>query len=84
MSKSIFEEILETKSFTVIQCKTEQAIPLATGQEKDALERILLAHKNDEIYALCNEMLGNHEEAKNLRDFMALKAVKTPVGMESF
>jgi hypothetical protein len=50
MSESIFEKILDTKSRTAIEIKTEEAIKSASGKEKDALERIWLCNKLDEIY----------------------------------
>ena len=75
MNQSIFEKILASNSMTVIEIKAENALAGADGQEKDALERILLTRKLDEIHAISNEMLGRHDEARKLREYMVKKAV---------
>lgn len=59
---------------TIITYAIEDALPSASGEAKEAMERMLNTNKLDEIYAIAHEQLGQHEEAATLRDFMARQA----------
>jgi hypothetical protein len=73
---SIFQAILAERSFTLITYNIENALPGATAAEKAALTRMLETNKLDEIYAIAHEQLGQHEEAAQLRQWMAERANK--------
>lgn len=73
----IFQEILDCKSMTVIGYKAEDALaelaPEGNEPQRQALSKIVESRQLDEIYALAHEQLGNFEEAKKLREWMAYR-----------
>lgn len=69
-----FKKILESRSMTAIGYALEDALPTASGDAKEAIERMLNTNKLDEIYAIAHEQLGEHAEAAVLREFMARQA----------
>jgi hypothetical protein len=69
---NIFQQILDCRSRTAIEYMAEDALPLATNDEdRRALQTIINTNELDEIWALAHDRLGQHDEAKKLRDFMA-------------
>lgn len=75
---NIFPKMLGSASFYAIQYMSEDALANASEVDKAALTRILQANKLDECSALAHEHLGEHDEAKHLRDFMRAKSSKAP------
>ncbi len=69
---TIFQSILDTRSFTVINYKCEDAIEHPDTPESDraALQRILESNSLDERWALAHEHLGQHDKAAEIREWM--------------
>jgi hypothetical protein len=74
--KDFFREILDTRSMTVIMYQLDEKMAAATPEEKVVFEQMQNTNKLDEVYALAHEQLGEHEEAKRLRDWMEQQANK--------
>lgn len=73
--ESIWLRILDRRSLTAIQYLVEDAFAEPSRLNTlVALKRIQATNKLDEIWAICHEQLGEHDKAKELRDFMAKKA----------
>jgi hypothetical protein len=74
MSKNIWENILNTCSVTIIGIKIKTALDAINSEyaeeDLDALELMRQCKHVDEIYAIAHEQLGNHEEAKALREYV--------------
>jgi hypothetical protein len=74
---NIFEDILDTRSLTVIHYKIEDAMPsciaLGSIEDQKAFALILETNSLDEIWAIAHERLGQFEQAKALRDWIAKK-----------
>lgn len=83
---NIFHEILDCRSLTVIGYKAEDALASATdAEDRRALKAIIETNMLDEAWALAHERLGQHDEARKLRDFMAnrqkrLTSLPVPTG----
>lgn len=71
-----FREILDTRSMTVIMYNIDEKMATATPEEKAVFEKMQNTNKLDEVYALAHEHLGEHEEAKRLRDWIEQQAKK--------
>lgn len=70
----IFTDILECRSKTVIDYKAEDALELTTDPAtRKALQHIIEASHLDEIYATAHEQLGQHQAAKQLRNWLAAR-----------
>lgn len=74
----IFQEILDTGSYTIIQYRIDDELSdnIPEGAAKEALLKMRETDKLDEIYALAHEQLGNHAEAAKLRQWLADKVAK--------
>ena len=72
----IFRKILDTRSRFCIIDMAEEALPLSQGKDKETLEKILGADKNDEVYMLAHEHLGEREKAQEIRTWLKEKAQK--------
>lgn len=69
---NIFQEILDTRSMTAIGYMAEDALVACSDEaQQQTLRRIINASQLDEIYAICHEQLGQHDKAKELRDWLA-------------
>lgn len=79
---NLFREILGCPAFTSIQHRLQDAMPSLSEAEQAVAKRMQQANKLDEIYALAYEHLGEHEEAKFLRDFMKRPRSPVPEGDE--
>lgn len=73
---NIFREILDTRSMTVIMHCIDEVMPTASPEEQAVLVKMQNTNKLDEVYALAHEHLGEHDKAKELRDWMAKQANK--------
>lgn len=73
---NIFRKIIDTRSITVIDYLAEDAMDQANDMEKQVLCNILECGKLDEKYALAHDFLGDHAEAKRLRDYVAAQRAK--------
>lgn len=76
---SIWQEILDTRSLTVIEYKIQVALEINSDlcvQDMETLTRMLETNKLDLIWALAHEQLGNPDQTKVLRDFVANKEAK--------
>lgn len=80
--RTIFHDILATRSLTSIEYQTENALAAlpknSDPAERKTLTAILQANRLDEIYALCHDHLGQPERAKELRDWMAARDAQGP------
>ena len=79
MSNNIFQKILNTRSLTVMDYKCEDALDTdasLTAEDKSALRTILNTNNLDERWALAHEHLGEHAEAKVLREWLAAAAAR--------
>jgi hypothetical protein len=75
--ESIWLKILDLRSMTAIQWLVEDNIVLLSKLSTIvALKKIRETNILDEVYAICHEQLGEHDRAKELRDFMAKKAAE--------
>lgn len=75
--ESIWLQILNIRSLTAIQYLVDDHIVLPSHLGTIlALKKIQETNKLDEVYAICHEQLGEHDKAKELRDFMARKALE--------
>jgi len=68
---NIFQQIIDTRSLTVIHWKAEEALPTVEGDAHEALIEILATSVLDEIYIIAHMQLGQHEEAEVLRKWLA-------------
>lgn len=73
---NIFREILDTSSWTIIQYRIDDTIETATPEDKVVLLKMQDTNKLDEVYALAHEHLGEHEKAKELRDWVVRQAAR--------
>lgn len=75
--RTIFHDILATRSLTSIEYQTDAALAKLTKDsppaDRKTLEKIQQETRLDEIYALCYDHLGQPERAKELRDWMAAR-----------
>ena len=75
--ESIWLQILNMRSMTAINYLVDDHITLPSKLSTMlALKKIRGTNKLDEVYAICHEQLGEHDKAKELRDFMAKKALE--------
>lgn len=72
---SIFQQILDCRSLTIIGYLAEDHLALPADDDKSAerqaLRKILSTTQLDEIYIIAHEQLGNSEEAQQLRAWLA-------------
>lgn len=73
---SVFQEILDCRSMTVIEYSIMDALPGASDADRPVLERMLNTNKLDEVYALAHEHLGQHEKAAQLREWLSAQAAR--------
>lgn len=73
---SIFQEILDCRSMTVIEYSILDALSSASAEDRLVLERMLNTNKLDEVYALAHEHLGQHEKAAQLREWLSAQAAR--------
>lgn len=72
--KENIESFIKTKSLTIIRYTAENLLENnLTEAQKSIIKSISVENKLDLIYALCHEYLGNHKEAKELRDYAESK-----------
>lgn len=74
-TEALFREILETRSLTVIHYIIELRLPSYPADS--ILVDMLQSSRLDNIYAMCHDQLGEHDQAKTLRDFMARQDSRT-------
>jgi hypothetical protein len=71
MTMNIFQQILETRSMTVIQYAVEEALNKVQGDEqREALSAMLGLNMLDEVYIIAHRQLGQHAEAEVLRRWL--------------
>lgn len=72
-SLAIFKYILDVRSMTVIERKVEDKLAFDNPEDevRTALNSILATRSLDEVWAICHDMLGQHEQAQILRDWIA-------------
>ena len=71
---SIFENIIDTKSFLVIEMIATSALASANEKEKETLEKIIRSNDLDECWMLAHEYLGNKEKAQELKNWIEIKS----------
>ena len=70
----LLKKIFESGSGLYIELLIEEALPNATGADKELLETMANTRGLDNIHLLAADALGLHKEAAEIRAFLAKKA----------
>lgn len=72
----IFRKIIDLRSMTGIMYLIDDEMEKASPEEKEVFVKMQNTNKLDEVYALAHEHLGEHDRAKELRDWITQQANK--------
>lgn len=70
---NIFQDILNTRSLTVIHYKVEDALKTADSNTAETLHKIYELNSLDKIWVICHGELGQVEEAAKILDYYESK-----------